>query len=92
MKNKSQKEMQNLPDLPLRIQKLSVERGYPVPWFVAKIGDHYDFRVVDAAKFKPAIEKQLCWVCGQKLGSMLAFTIGPMCAINRTISEPPSHR
>jgi hypothetical protein len=26
------------------------------------------------------------------LGGYKAFTIGPMCAINRTISEPPSHR
>lgn len=58
----------------------------------ANRGGGYDFRVVDARKFKPAIEDKLCWICGQRLGQYLAFTIGPMCAINRTISEPPSHR
>jgi hypothetical protein len=30
-------------------------------------------------------------VCGDRLGSYLAFAIGPMCAVNRTTSEPPSH-
>src|SRR5205085_2956452 len=34
----------------------------------------------------------LCWLCGQRLGTYLAFVIGPMCAINRISSEPPSHR
>ncbi len=68
------------------------ERGYIVPWFVAWIDGKPDFRIVDAAKFKPAIEQKRCWVCGETLGAYLAFCIGSMCAINRTISEPPSHR
>jgi hypothetical protein len=29
---------------------------------------------------------------GQQLGKYVAFTIGPMCAINMTSGEPPSHR
>jgi len=69
-----------------------IERGYPVPWFCEFVNDHWDFRIVDGRKFKPAITQQLCWICGQRLGGYKAFTIGPMCAINRTISEPPSHR
>lgn len=81
-----------LPPIPKRLLTLPIERGYPVPWFVAEVDGHYDFRVVDARKFKPAIENKLCWICGQRLGTYLAFSIGPMCAINRTISEPPSHR
>lgn len=82
----------DLPEIPQRLRSLPVERGYPVPWFVAKVDDHYDFRVIDKRKFAPAVKKRLCWICGQKLGAYLAFPIGPMCAINRTISEPPSHR
>lgn len=83
----------DIPPVPPRLQSRPVERGYPVPWFVAEVEPgRYDFRVIDASKFEPAIKKKLCWVCGQKLGAYLAFTIGPMCAINRTISEPPSHR
>jgi len=81
-----------MPPIPQRLLKLPIERGYPVPWFVAKVDDHYDFRIVDARKFQPAIEQKRCWLCGQALGAYLAFCIGPMCAITRTISEPPSHR
>jgi hypothetical protein len=31
-------------------------------------------------------------VCGDPLGGYLTSVIGPMCALNRVISEPPSHR
>jgi len=81
-----------LPPIPARLLRRPIERGYPVPWFCEKVGDHWDFRIVDGRKFKPAIQQGLCWICGGKLGGYKAFTIGPMCAINRTISEPPSHR
>lgn len=74
-----------LPALPDRIKRLPVsERGYldGVP----------DFRVIGPNKVADAYRNQLCWVCGEKLGSFKAFLIGPMCAINRVSSEPPSHR
>lgn len=93
MKAKKQKEEpRNLPPMPERIAQLPVQRGYPVPWFVALVNGVYDFRLADADKMPIAVNDNLCWVCGQKLGSMLAFPIGPMCVVNRTISEPPSHR
>lgn len=82
----------DLPPIPSRISTLPVQNGFPVPYFVAQVNGVYDFRVMDSAKLKPALQNNLCWVCGQKLGTTLAFTIGPMCAISRTISEPPSHR
>jgi hypothetical protein len=50
-----------------------------------------EFRAMDQVKFVRAIRERLCWVCGQRLGTNLAFVIGPMCAINRVSSEPPSH-
>lgn len=81
-----------LKDIPPRIAKLPTLRGYPVPWFVAEVNGQYDFRVMDGQKFVHAIRHRVCWVCGEKLGSYYAFPIGPMCAVNRTISEPPSHR
>jgi hypothetical protein len=46
---------------------------------------------MDARKFAIAVKSRVCWVCGESLGRWLAFPIGPMCAITRTISEPPSH-
>ncbi len=89
-------------ELPQRMRRLPVDhRGFPVPWFVqwfdadapspAGVGAP-DFRVVDSQKLVRAVKERRCWVCGDKLGAHLAFVIGPMCAINRVISEPPSHR
>jgi hypothetical protein len=86
---------------PQRIADLPRRRGYPVPWFVdwivdgksAPIGEgEPDFRIMSGERWKRAIEYGDCWVCGQKMGTYRAFTVGPMCAINRTSAEPPSHR
>ena len=79
-------------ELPPRIARLPVFEGWPVPWFVDQTIDPPDFRVVDRRKFFQAIKERRCWVCGEPLGVWLAFPIGSMCAISRTISEPPSHR
>lgn len=79
--------------LPPRIARLPVdERGWPVPWFVAWQDGVPEFRAMDRDKFVRAINERRCWVCGETLGHWLAFPIGPMCTITRTISEPPSHR
>lgn len=95
-----------LPPMPDRIARLPRDRrGFPVPWFVTWYKDgepcptgegEPDFRVADQDKMARAVNlrkfgHRLCWVCGGAMGKHLAFVIGPMCAINRTISEPPSH-
>lgn len=87
--------------LPARMRSLAIDhRGFPVPWFVTWFKDgkpvaygvgEPDFRVIDSAQIVRAVKQSLCWVCGGKMGTHKAFVIGPMCAINRTISEPPSH-
>jgi hypothetical protein len=82
----------DLPPLPHRLKGLPVVRGYPVPYFAARGPDgEYDFRLMDPAKFKAAIEQRRCWICGAPLLERLAFVVGPMCTINRTTAEPPSH-
>lgn len=86
-----------LEPLPERMRSLPVHRGYPVPWFVPwepdKItGELYpEFRAADQGKRNLAIKCSLCWVCGEKLGSHLAYVIGPMCGITRVTSEPACH-
>lgn len=81
-------------DMPPRIGRLPVDgRGYPIPCFVATLADgSRDFRIVSNEHFYRAVKRKLCWICGEPLGRFLAFVIGPMCAINRISSEPPSHR
>jgi hypothetical protein len=46
---------------------------------------------MDPFKWRDAIRKRLCWVCGQKLGAYLCFVLGPMCGVSRTTAEPPVH-
>lgn len=83
-------------------------RGYPVPWFVEWVeGDgpgvenltavpigqgRPDFRIMSGERRAIAHREGRCWVCGEPLGRFKAFLVGPMCAVNRTSAEPPSHR
>jgi hypothetical protein len=79
--------------MPSRIMKLRVDkRGYPVPKFVQDVKGEPDFRVVNRTFLSLAIRHKLCWLCGEPLGRFQCFAIGPMCAINRVSSEPPSHK
>lgn len=93
---------EELPPLPDRIAKLPVDgRGYPVPWFVAWLDENRepiergqgepDFRIIHPEAVLEAITQQRCWICGSRLGAHRTFVIGPMCAVNRTSAEPPSH-
>ena len=82
----------NFTTMPTRMRALPIDdRGYPVPWFVDWLNGKPEFRAMDPEKYKRALKQRLCWVCGEKLGSYLCFVAGPMCGINRTSSEPPSH-
>jgi hypothetical protein len=79
--------------IPERMKGLPRDKhGRVVPWFVANIDGEWDFRVIRSGGLGEAVNLKLCWVCGQPRGSYAAFVIGPMCAVNRTSSEPPAHR
>jgi hypothetical protein len=67
-------------------------RGYVVPFFVEWVDGKPDFRVIDGRKLRRCVHEKLCWLCGGPLNSRtVAYVVGPMCALNRTSSEPPSH-
>lgn len=92
---------EDLPALPTRMHRLHVRRGYPVPWFVTWMKDgevcdagegEPEFRVITSERIKEAVDRKLCWVCGEKMGTFYSFTAGPMCAVNQISAEPPSHR
>lgn len=78
--------------LPKHMRRLpSDTAGRPVPWFVEWVDGKPDFRVTSARKIRDAVTQGRCWVCGDFLGANHSFPIGPMCAVNRTTAEPPSH-
>jgi hypothetical protein len=80
-------------EIPERIASLPRDdAGRPVPWFVAWVDGKPEFRAIGPGKREEAYAKRKCWVCGQQLGRYLVFVIGPMCALNRISSEPPSHK
>lgn len=79
-------------ELPRRMRKLPKnEGGYVIPWFVGYVDGKPDFRVIGPDKIVEATKFKLCWLCGEPMGVFKAFVIGPMCAVNLTSSEPPSH-
>lgn len=87
-----------LPAVPARMAQLPISpKGFPVPWFVWFVWFDPatgvpDFRVIAPGKILTALNADRCWLCGGALGRHKVFAIGPMCAINRITSEPPSHR
>lgn len=81
-----------LPPMPSRIANLRRdERGYPVPYFVAWIDGKPDFRVVHPDTISRCVRRRLCWICGEPMKATATFVLGPMCMVNRTNAEPPSH-
>lgn len=80
-------------DMPVRMaHQPRDKRGFPVPKFVWWNDDgEPDFRVVRPGWVTECVKHNRCWLCGGPLGRHLAFCIGPMCALNRTNSEPPGH-
>jgi hypothetical protein len=83
-------ELEPLPRLMAHLA-IDPDRGYPVPWFVEWRAGKPEFRAMDGRKYVQAVQRKLCWVCGNPLRTRFAFVVGPMCGINRTSSEPPSH-
>lgn len=83
---------ERFPNLPATMRRLPVDRrGFPVPWFVAWEDGEPVFPCMDGAKLGTAWQNRLCWVCGRSLHRKKVSVIGPMCAVNRVSSEPPSH-
>lgn len=78
--------------VPPRLAARPRHKGHVVPFFVATIDGQPDFRIMDGERLAECIRFRKCWLCGQLLGARGTFVIGPMCAVNRTSAEPPSHR
>jgi hypothetical protein len=85
---------EGLPRVPDFMRELPVDpRGFPVPWFTPWDDEKggWNFQATTAGRLTKAVRERRCWICGQKLFRNAAYVLGPMCAVNRTTSEPPSH-
>jgi hypothetical protein len=79
-------------EMPDRMRRLPIsDEGYPIPYFVPFVEGKPEFRGMDGEKLGLCVRLKRCWLCGQPLGVHMTFPIGPMCAVNRNIAEPPSH-
>jgi len=91
MRTDLNKRIQHL-ELPDRMRNLPIsDEGYPIPYFVPFINGKPEFRGMDGEKLGICVRLKRCWLCGKPLGVHMTFPIGPMCAVNRNIAEPPSH-
>lgn len=80
----------NMPD-PIRMLPRD-RRGYPVPAFVRWIDNEPDFRIISPTHMVRCVTEHCCWICGTPIRDRTcSFVLGPMCAVNRVNSEPPSH-
>jgi hypothetical protein len=77
--------------LPQRMRSLPIsDEGFPVPKFVPWIKGKPEFRGMDGEHMAMCVRLKRCWLCGDRLGVHMTFTIGPMCIVNRNIAEPPA--
>lgn len=80
--------------IPKRLaQRPRDKRGYPIPFAVLVNKDGIpDFRITDQAKWFFAVEHRRCGLCGEPLGSKLAFIGGSKCHEYRVFTDLPMHR
>lgn len=80
-------------ETPKRIQRLPCDaRGYPIPANVLVTDGVPDFRTIDPDKIVWAVQYKRCAICGEPLGSHVAFVGGPRSIKSRWFSDAPMHR
>jgi hypothetical protein len=83
-------------EMPYRIARLPRDRrGYPIPWNVLLgVGEAPLFTVNDTSKHLEAIRRELCPICGERLGSWRWFVGGIRSAFDPrgAYYDLPGHR
>lgn len=86
--------MFHIPDnCPTAIKQLPRDdRGYPIPFFVATQPDGTrDLRFASGEKQVACVRGRLCWVCGKRLRTIVAFVGGPMSLVNERFCDVACH-
>jgi hypothetical protein len=93
----------NRPAIPRTLKGRPTYNNYIVPYFVSwyhkgkKVNEDVPgaipaFPIIDMSRASLCRRQNLCWVCGNKMGSFKTFVIGPVAALARQSAEPASHR
>lgn len=79
-------------DVPERLQKRPLFRGFVVPRF-ALIGEDGvpDFKVIDRHFWEKAVRERLCGICGEALDYWIYFIGGPQSISARSFIDLPMH-
>ena len=79
--------------MPERMARLPRDpRGYPQTAHALVRDGVVDFRTMDAHKVVALIKRRCCALCGEPLGSRMAFVGGPQSTASRYFSDGPMHR
>jgi len=69
------------------------EKGYPLPYFVARVNGKPDFRLLDERKQLLCVAHKTCGICGKKLfKGAYYFISGPKGYENKVSTDPAMHR
>ena len=90
-------------EVPRYMRGRPIWNGFYVPYFVTWFKDRRQVHesVVGAEPHFPTIDKtrealcrrrRYCWICGRQMGTFMCFVMGPLSALQRISTEPPSHR
>lgn len=79
--------------MPARMARLARDRrGYPITAHARVVDGVVDFRTMDPYKVAALIQRRCCALCGEPLGSRMAFVGGPRSTEARCYTDGPMHR
>lgn len=90
-------------EVPRYMRGRPIWNGFYVPYFVtwykdrrqvheSVAGAEPSFPTIDKTREALCRRRRYCWICGRQMGTFKCFVMGPLAALQRISSEPPSHR
>lgn len=82
-----------IPTIPGRLARRPRDsRGFPIPAvaFIKEDGTP-DFRITDIVRWQSVVTRRACALCGEPLGSRIAFVGGPKCHEFRIFTDAGMH-
>jgi hypothetical protein len=85
-------DIDSVPMPPRIAARPRTDKGIPVPYVNHVYADGVpDLRVLSAERVNECVDKKLCGICGQALGSEVVFVGGEVSCQNRYFADPAMH-